>query len=57
MSNKIKKIKVKNLEGIAEEYTFTFEPTEFLDVFYPVGTIYETLDTNFNPNESWGGMV
>lgn len=25
------------------------------DNFYPVGSYYETSDTNFNPNESWGG--
>lgn len=26
-----------------------------LDVFYPVGSYYETSDTTFNPNTSWGG--
>ena len=26
-----------------------------LNVFYPVGSYYETSDTNFNPNTSWGG--
>lgn len=26
-----------------------------LDLFYPVGTYYETSDTNFNPNTAWGG--
>lgn len=26
-----------------------------LDLFYPVGTIYQTLSYNFDPNESWGG--
>lgn len=26
-----------------------------LDLFYPVGTIYQTLNYDFNPNESWGG--
>lgn len=24
-------------------------------IFYPVGTIYETLDSSFNPNTAWGG--
>ena len=28
---------------------------EDLDLIHPVGSIYETLDTSFNPNESWGG--
>lgn len=26
-----------------------------LDLIHPIGSIYETLDTSFNPNESWGG--
>lgn len=26
-----------------------------LDMFYPVGSYYETSDTSFNPNVSWGG--
>ena len=26
-----------------------------LNFFYPVGSYYETSDTNFNPNTSWGG--
>lgn len=29
--------------------------TTLLDLFYPVGTYYETSNGNFNPNESWGG--
>lgn len=27
----------------------------FIDVFYPVGTYYETSDIDFNPNDAWGG--
>ena len=27
----------------------------FVDIFYPVGTYYETSDGNFNPNIAWGG--
>lgn len=26
-----------------------------IDVFYPVGSFYETTDTSFNPNTTWGG--
>ena len=26
-----------------------------LDFFYPVGCYFETSDTKFNPNKSWGG--
>lgn len=28
---------------------------EMLDIFYPVGSYYETSDTSFNPNTAWGG--
>lgn len=31
------------------------EKVNLLNMFYPVGTIYESADANFNPNESWGG--
>lgn len=26
-----------------------------LDLFYPIGSYYETSDTSFNPNTTWGG--
>lgn len=26
-----------------------------IDLFYPVGSYYETSDVNFNPNTAWGG--
>ena len=26
-----------------------------IDLFYPVGSYYETSDTSFNPNTAWGG--
>ena len=29
--------------------------SDFLDVFYPVGSYYETSDTSFDPNVAWGG--
>lgn len=29
--------------------------TTILDVYYPVGSYYETSDVNFNPNNQWGG--
>ena len=28
---------------------------KLLDFIYPVGSYYETSDTSFNPNTSWGG--
>lgn len=27
----------------------------FTNIFYPVGSYYETTDTTFNPNTTWGG--
>ena len=32
------------------------ESVTFLDYFYPVGTYYETSDSDFNPNTAWGGI-
>lgn len=29
--------------------------SSFIDMFYPVGSYYETSDTSFNPNTAWGG--
>lgn len=31
------------------------EKINLLNMFYPVGTIYESADASFDPNESWGG--
>ena len=28
---------------------------QILDMFYPVGTIYQTTDTRFDPADTWGG--
>lgn len=29
--------------------------TDLIDLFWPIGSYYETSDSSFNPNESWGG--
>lgn len=29
--------------------------SSIIDIFYPVGSYYETSDTTFDPNVSWGG--
>ena len=29
--------------------------TDFIDVFYPVGSYYESSDASFDPNAAWGG--
>ena len=31
------------------------EKPNFLDLFYPTGSCYETQDSTFNPNTAWGG--
>ena len=43
-----------------DEYNYHFakvkdRTTEYLDIFYPVGSYYETSNTVFNPNTEWGG--
>ena len=30
-------------------------PSALMNIFYPVGSYYETSDTTFNPNTAWGG--
>lgn len=29
---------------------------DVIDLFYPIGSYYETSDTSFDPNTSWGGV-
>lgn len=29
--------------------------SDLLNMFYPVGSIYETMDSSFDPNKKWGG--
>lgn len=29
--------------------------TSFIDIIYPIGSIYETIDNSFNPNSAFGG--
>ena len=36
------------------DYSIATKPN-LLDLFYPIGSYYETSDSNFNPSESWGG--
>ena len=42
-------------EGHFVAVTGSPDYSDFLDVFYPVGSYYETSDTSFDPNVSWGG--
>lgn len=51
---KISKIKIKKGNDF-EEHSLTIDPSDFLDIFYPVGCYFETSDVLFDPNEEWGG--
>ena len=35
--------------------SLNISPISILDMFYPVGSYYETSDSTFNPNITWGG--
>ena len=41
-----------DLEAILNEI---FNPLPLIDLYYPIGSYYETSDTTFNPNIEWGG--
>lgn len=41
-----------DLEAILNEL---FNPLPQIDLYYPVGSYYETSDITFNPNVTWGG--
>lgn len=44
------------LQPVEDNVTGVFyKGKELLDLFYPVGSYYETSDANFNPNTAWGG--
>lgn len=41
---------------VTKSVTSSDEQTEkMLNLFYPVGSYYETSDTSFDPNTAWGG--
>ena len=50
---------MNNIEdGIEEAIAATSSENlkeKLVDIFYPVGSYYETSDTTFNPNTAWGG--
>ena len=50
---------MNNIENGIEEALAGLKPvnikTTVLDLFYPVGSYYETSDRTFNPSVSWGG--
>ena len=40
---------------IASGAEYKIGGTPLIDIFYPVGSYYETSDTTFDPNTAWGG--
>ena len=44
-----------NIKTINNETLLGSGDISLIDVFYPVGSYYETSDTVFDPNTSWGG--
>lgn len=40
---------------MANLQTLKINNIPFIDIIYPIGSIYETLDESFNPNTSFGG--
>lgn len=41
---------------VDDNYLAVYGGTSLLDLFYPIGTYYETSNTSFDPNISWGGV-
>lgn len=39
----------------SEKETKKASISALIDLFYPIGSYYETSDADFNPNEKWGG--
>lgn len=46
----------ENTPLAADEYVAVYGQKTLLDTFYPVGSYYETSDTQFDPNVEWGGV-
>lgn len=48
-------VKIMTKVSLKEILTKLLDNKSMIDRFYPVGSYYETSDTTFNPNTSWGG--
>lgn len=51
----VSKIRIGTGEEVPINDDDAVQKSEFLDLFYPVGSYYETSDENFDPNIRWGG--
>lgn len=48
-------MKIESLEVKNEINEIKTQIAELLDVFYPIGSFYETTNSSFDPNTEWGG--
>lgn len=39
---------------MADVKSLKIDGVNIMDIIYPVGSIYETMDSSFNPSESFG---
>ena len=55
--NKVKASDMNEIKQVVNENaeTLTNLQEQLLDKIYPIGSYYETSDTSFNPNVTWGG--
>lgn len=53
--NKIEKIKIDGVEQEIKDKIVNLSTSALINIFYPVGSYYETSDTSFDPNKSWSG--
>lgn len=59
-ANKIEIKDIRTISASVEEISNNIKYidkkiSDLLNMFYPVGSVYETMDSNFDPNEKWGG--
>jgi microcystin-dependent protein len=59
-ANKTQITDIKKLSASVEEISnnikyFNKKMSDLLNAFYPVGSVYETMDSDFDPNKVWGG--
>ena len=49
---------VTSVNGMTGAVTITERSVkQLIDIIYPVGSYYETINTNFNPNTAWAGTT
>lgn len=48
-------VKVKEKMAFIEDPTTAGVPPSLINLFYPVGSIYMSMDSSFDPNTVWGG--